>query len=165
MPGYLQVLAPGVAARVVEVARAVWSAAHWERYGYRDPATMGLRTIEHLRYGGGGRLGSHLDSESEITVLVALSDPNDYDGGEYVLYTPDETRELQRIKLDRHSALVFRSSEVMHGVSPISGGVREMLAVELWNEDDVPFNALRPTIRSFHEEFLHDADDTDQEDL
>ena len=165
MAGYLQALVPGVAAQVVELARFAWSAANWKEYGYVDPAYMGLRTIEHLRYNGGGRLGAHHDAESEITVLVALSDPDDYDGGEYILYGPDESSELQRIRLDRHSALVFLSSEALHGVSPITSGVREMLAVELWSEDDVPYDGMRPGIETFHERWLNDAYGTDQEDL
>jgi predicted 2-oxoglutarate/Fe(II)-dependent dioxygenase YbiX len=165
MAGYLQVLAPGVAAQAVEVARLAWLEAKWNDYDYADPAHMGLRTIEHLQYNGGGQLGAHRDSESAITVVVALSDPDDYDGGEYVLYTPNESSELQRIKLDRLSALVFLSSEVLHGVAPITGGVREMLAVELWNEDDVPYDGRRPNVQSFHEQWLNDASDTDQEDL
>jgi predicted 2-oxoglutarate/Fe(II)-dependent dioxygenase YbiX len=134
------------------------SAAGWGDE-HSDPGTLGVRTNEHLRYSAGGMVGKHTDDESVYTIVVALSDPADYDGGEYVLYddqVPDPPRE-HRVKLRRLSALVFLSSLTLHGVSPITRGSREVFAAELWEEDDVPTDWMRPNVRDFREGVLGQA--------
>ena len=82
---------------------------------------------------------------SDYTVLVALADPNDYDGGEFTLF-PDgvETPTTKiSIKPKRLSAIVFLS-EFTHGVESCTPG-RKMLTNELWRYDDTPVFVNRPT--------------------
>jgi hypothetical protein len=156
MPGYLQMLVPGVAAQVLDVAKLAWTEAGWDDDSYGaerpDPASLGFRTNEHLLYQKGGVLSAHLDTESMYTVVTALSRPEEYQGGEWVLFD-NYRNELQRIKLGRFSAVVFLSSIAEHGVSAIEGGNREVLAIEMWENADAPFNELRPTIEQFYEAF------------
>lgn len=58
----------------------------------------------------------------KMSMTVALSNPEDYDGGEF--YLPDLKKEF---KLKKGSAIVFRSS-VLHGVKPVTRGERYVLA-------------------------------------
>lgn len=82
---------------------------------------------------------------SDYTVLVALADPNDYDGGNFTLF-PDgvETPTTKiSIKPKRLSAIVFLS-EFTHGVESCTPG-RKMMTNELWRYDDTPVFVNRPT--------------------
>ena len=115
---------------------------------------------------------------SDYTVLVALADPNDYDGGEFTLF-PDgvETPTTKiSIKPKRLSAIVFLS-EFTHGVESCTPG-RKMLTNELWRYDDTPVFVNRPTPASHvfgnpnsafafdedHYPHPHDGDDYGDED-
>ena len=115
---------------------------------------------------------------SDYTVLVALADPNDYDGGNFTLF-PDgvETPTTKiSIKPKRLSAIVFLS-EFTHGVESCTPG-RKMLTNELWRYDDTPVFVNRPTPASHvfgnpnsafafdedHYPHPHDGDDYGDED-
>lgn len=137
---FMQLFAPGVAAHITKVAHLAWVAAGWDRE-YPDPRMLGLRTAEHLRYEGGGKLGSHTDADSFFTVLVFLTDPQDYKGGEFIL---EHGGEVAVLKGPRLSALVFLS-ETSHLVTPITGGGRETFATEFWRFDDVVLGHTRPS--------------------
>jgi hypothetical protein len=172
MASYLQALVPGVGARVVELARLAWREAGWQAAAaagddetFPDPGTLGFRTNEHLYYEEKGVLSPHYDDDSVYTVVVALSSPDEYDGGEWILFDHEESKiELNRVKLSRLSAVVFLSSDALHGVAPVTRGTREVLVVELWEEDDTPFDGTNPDIRSFRRDFLHKGVDADPED-
>jgi len=170
---FLQLFTPGVAQRVATLAHFAWAEAEWEELEledteeFDDPRTLGIRTSEYLEYSGGGSLGVHTDVESVYTVLVALSDPESYKGGEYFLelnekdgehkeekddpksggqnygaYKESSGRKRIDVKPARLSALVF-PSELLHGVKPIASGTRNTFATEFWVHDDLPFGELR----------------------
>jgi hypothetical protein len=135
MAGSLQVFAPGVAARITQLALMAWEEAGWnkQRFGRMpDPRTTGIRTSEHLYYQNASRLNLHTDSGSNYTVLLALTDPDDYDGGEFRLLN-----KYAKFKPDKLTALVFRSA-INHGVESITSGIRETFATELWSFHDAP---------------------------
>jgi hypothetical protein len=90
----LQLFLPQVAATVQRTAELAFDHAKWQHTtvnNYPPPGTLGLRTTEYLSYRDFKSLGEHDDSESIYTVLFALTDPNDYQGGE--LYFTDSSRE------------------------------------------------------------------------
>ena len=141
---------------------------------FDDPRTLGIRTSEYLEYRAGGNLGVHDDNESIYTVLISLSDPESYEGGEYFLELDDEDTDKKRIsvKPSRLSALVF-VSEVLHGVKPILSGERISFATEFWIHDDLPFGELRPGHARWEELMIkfhgdewtsEDEDDEDEEE-
>jgi 2OG-Fe(II) oxygenase superfamily len=168
MAGYLQMLAPGISAHVVNLVRMARVAAKWDQapmLQFPDPGELGVRTNEHLQYTAGGFVGLHTDDESVYTIVVALSEPDAYEGGEYVLYDADDPTKETLVKLPRLSALVFLSSLTSHGVAPVTSGLREMFAAEFWEEDDVPHTALRPNIQEYHEQVLGEVFDEAQGDL
>jgi len=167
----LQMFLPGIASQIYNLAYLAQEEANWtepgfEENGEENPLTaydprapdfraLGLRTSEYLSYEGDGQLGLHADSESIYTVLIALSDPEDYDGGEFEIYwdklmDPNEKRSLKPEKL---SALVFLSEE-LHGVTHIVSGTRKTFANELWMFPDPTYEMLRPHPREFLEEYV-----------
>jgi hypothetical protein len=152
MAGTLQLFAPGVAAQISTIAKVAWQAGGWVEESFDsipDPRTMGIRTTEHLSYETTSKLGVHCDCGSNITVVVSLSDPNEYQGGQFRL----ESNKVQ-FKPNKLTALVFRS-EILHGVDPILSGKRETFATEFWPTTDSPLGKIaRP-----------DLSDVEQEDL
>jgi len=126
-----------------------------------DPLSeCGIRTTEHLSYDKWGVLGYHEDGGSEYTVLAALSDPDDYEGGMFSICPlsrndPDMWEELEgkfagpncldkvSIKPKKNSAIVFLS-KVNHGVEDILTPGRVTFANELWRYGHVPAMSLRP---------------------
>ena len=167
----LQMFLPGIASQIYNLAYLAKEEANWpepgfEENGEEDPLTaydpraagfdaMGLRTSEYLSYEGDGQLGEHVDSGSMYTVLVALSDPEDYGGGEFEIYWDkgEDPNEKQSFKPEKLSALVFLSEEV-HGVTHIVGGNRKTFANELWMFPDPTYRMLRPHPREFLEEYV-----------
>ncbi len=142
LAGFLQLYAPGVAAQVTNLARLGREAGHWKEVqsSVPDPGTLGIRTTEHLSYGYPSKLGIHLDDGSTYTVLVSLSNPEDYQGGEFMV-------EFAEYKPEKLTALVFRSAVTNHAVNEVKSGKRETLTTELWESIDVPtgFSVPRPT--------------------
>jgi len=190
LAGFMQLLAPGVASSIQKAAGLVWKEAKWEhdetndfvpvdvwddndeetttdtsKYSTKirpDPVVdCGIRTTEHLSYDKWKGLGQHVDSDSDYTVLVALSDPDDYQGGgfslcpenyldlwretvdEAALGGPDCLRKIT-VKPNRLSAIVFLSN-FMHGVEDIKTSGRVTFANELWRYGNVPAMGMRPS--------------------
>ena len=192
LTGFLQILAPGVAHSVQTAAKLVWEKAQWglddrplppidahysedgrlqSNYSSKwwpDPVSeCGIRTTEHLSYDRWQGLGFHEDGGSDYTVLVALSDPSDYQGGAFSLcpeyqnnpehHDPDDASNHQgrsgcpdmiSVKPNKRSAIVFLS-EFSHGVECIESPGRVMFANELWRYGDVPATQYRPEAHDF----------------
>jgi hypothetical protein len=220
LAGFLQILLPGIAYQIHQIAYLVWNETRWgdrdsdgndddeimefvpintellsveesekssesseqlsksqqqqQQYDNKnkvytkkwwpDPRHMGIRTTEHLSYDKWGGLGYHEDSDSDYTVLVAMSNPNDYKGGEFTLFTDDIKNKNKNknhnnnsntpkipnrnnqisFKPNRLSAVVFLS-EYEHGVESITTSGRVTFANELWRYDDSPTFLQRPS--------------------
>jgi len=207
LAGFMQLLAPGVASSIQKAAGLVWKEAEWEddetndfvpvdvwdddeetttgtsEYSSKirpDPVVdCGIRTTEHLSYDKWKGLGYHVDAESDYTVLVALSDPDDYEGGEFSLCPedcsslwwesgdeaaiggPDCPRKIT-VKPNRLSAIIFLSN-CIHGVEDIKTPGRVTFANELWRYGDVPAMEMRPGPNQ-HVWGTDDDDDYDDDD-
>jgi hypothetical protein len=85
MAGHLQILVPGVRARLVDFVRMARSKAGWDKEQL-DPRTLGVKSNEQLQYMMGGTAGMQTDDESVNTIVVAVSDPYKYGGGKFALY-------------------------------------------------------------------------------
>jgi hypothetical protein len=147
----LQAFLPTVAAKVVDTARLAWKVAGWKDLDYPDPRSLGIRTSEHLSYNGWRSLEAHKDVGSVYTTMVALVEPQTYDGGEF--FVNNLYFEPTDIKPDRLSAVVFLS-DTTHGVRPITKGTRETFVTELWENDDSPLGLNRPTPERWEEYIL-----------
>lgn len=93
---------------------------------------LNVRCAELHTYvvGGGLRDPGHRDNGSVLTMSVLLSDPRDFDGGQFVTYMDGFPVYHEMAKGD---ALLFRS-EKLHNVSTVTRGMRQSLVVELWRQ-------------------------------
>ncbi|KAG7355155.1 hypothetical protein IV203_004511 [Nitzschia inconspicua] len=165
--GFLQSLTPGVAAKIRQAGHVAWTHAQWGEFvpplhtvhpdGYKDPLEAGIRTSDHISYEGWEALGPHKDSDSLYTVLVMLSNPDDYDGGEFHMQVDrsgDQSEQQRRLdeshpplilKLKKYDGVVFLADENTHQVLSIGGGDRKTVATEFWGHRDCPFGIKRPS--------------------
>jgi hypothetical protein len=155
-PLLLPMLLPEIAGLIQEIGELAYDHGNWNTTSQSDNSdnnsenhhhlqmppigSCGLRTSEFLDYGQFKSLGTHIDADSLYTVIFALSDPADYQGGEY--YIEDSTGVQYLIRPQQFSALVFLSDQG-HGVKDITGGVRQMFTNEYWAFDDPPFPLRR----------------------
>lgn len=92
-----------------------------------------LDSIQYTEYyADGGHYGWHTDigpgsiNHRKISITIQLSNDNDYEGGDFELWTGGEFRTTPRAK---GSAILFPSF-TMHRVTPITKGIRRSLV--LW---------------------------------
>lgn len=121
--------------------------------GFPTPTRLGLRTAEYLEYHTTGRLGQHADAESVFTISIAMTDPEDYQGGEFQLQS-----DAVRFKVPRLSAVVF-FSEAIHGITPITAGERRVFVTELWDYDSVPMGSSRPSVEQFLQRYGQESEE------
>lgn len=92
---------------------------------------------EHLQYtvyrDNGGRYDWHIDrgninlSPRKLSLVLQLSDPSEYEGGDLEIFTASEP-----IKIEKRKGLVTAfPSFVLHRVTPVTSGVRRSLVVWL----------------------------------
>jgi hypothetical protein len=134
----LQLFLPEIASTVQRTAELAYEyeRTNWKDHSLTPPGECGLRTSEYLDYRRFKTLGEHDDRGSIYTVLYALSDPSEYEGGQYFILDSDDTKHFFKPK--QYSALVFLS-EKTHGVSEIESGHRRMFTNEYWILDDPPW--------------------------
>jgi hypothetical protein len=129
LTGMVQLYLPGVASSSF---RAVTAAHHYAEWDVPKPNLLGMRCAEYLSYHKKGRLGTHDDSGSLMTLSVALSNPDDYEGGYFHLERKDAL-----FKVPRLSGIVFLAKSV-HGITEIFDGERKVFVTEIWDNDDLP---------------------------
>ena len=166
----LQKYCPSIIEKVVTVANLAYDAASWDRLAYPSPFTLGIRTSEHLSYQNNGQweyLQPHKDIGSIYTIMIALVDPTEYEGGEfYVIPDSQQSPNVLSSSIDISPSLCQATvflSETLHGVRPIlgpvggkgndKGGGRITFVTELWEYDDSPLFMCRPTIEEWNDKF------------
>ena len=108
----------------------------------QPPSKVGMRASEHLTYSDFPSLAEHHDGAATMyTMNFAFSAPDDYEGGEYFIYTDKDNDEKKIIKPPKYGAMVFLGGRYLHGVQEITGGHREMFSTEMWNYPDTPFGS------------------------
>lgn len=92
-----------------------------------------LKKIQYSVYhGDGGHYDWHMDlgggiaAERKISIVVQLSDPEAYDGGEFEIFVQKDVIEFPKVK----GSVVLFPSYYMHRVAPVTGGERKSLV--LW---------------------------------
>ncbi len=152
---YFTSLLPELISHIINVAQYSAEISGWRPH----PRHLGVRCVEHLSYGEGGELLMHQDTNSIITITIMLSDPDSFVGGDFVIETKktqnaevrydgyvENSQDFQnqyRIRTPRFGGMIF-DSNAEHSVSPISKGVREVMAIELWAYGDTGPYDLRP---------------------
>ena len=93
---------------------------------------LNTRVIEYHRQtapGPGINDPKHYDMDSVVTIDIALSKPEEFEGGEFG--TLESTGQLRHHKFSRGDAVAFISHK-FHCVSKVETGIRRVLVVELW---------------------------------
>ncbi|OED45987.1 hypothetical protein AB832_01080 [Flavobacteriaceae bacterium (ex Bugula neritina AB1)] len=92
-----------------------------------------LKKIQYSVYhGDGGHYDWHMDlgggiaAERKISIVVQLSSPEEYDGGEFEIFVQKDVIEFPK----KQGSVVLFPSYYMHRVSPVTGGERKSLV--LW---------------------------------
>lgn len=92
----------------------------------------GMNTLQYTIYGGeGGKYGPHVDYPGanilhprKISISIQLSDEDDYEGGDLLLYPANlNPKKCSRKKGDA----VFFNSQMIHEVTPVTSGQRSSL--------------------------------------
>ena len=91
--------------------------------------------LQFLHYKGkGSGYVWHCDNGAEendygvrkLTVILGLSDPNDYEGGELQVIMPGTSRQVNRLKLNLGECVIFPSTS-LHRVTPLKSGERSVI--------------------------------------
>lgn len=92
-----------------------------------------LDSIQYTEYNeGGGHYDWHLDigpypiNHRKVSITVQLSDPSEYEGGEFEMWTGGEFKTLPKIK----GCCVLFPSNLLHRITPVTKGIRKSLV--LW---------------------------------
>lgn len=102
--------------------------ARYNQFGYKFNVSGMYSDLQLLEYGEGDHYGWHMDIGSgeaalrKISVVIQLTDPGDYEGGDLILNTGTEFT----VPKDRGHIVVF-PSYVLHQVTPVTKGTRYTL--------------------------------------
>lgn len=110
----------------------------------RLPGKLSVRVVESLTYYGDdawrsegaapGSLGWHQDDGAFVSMVVMLSEPEEYEGGAFQLQ--DLEGHIHTVQgLHKGEAIVWRSWR-RHRVTPVLKGKRHVLVMEFWDEDE-----------------------------
>lgn len=103
-----------------------------EFIGTDTESMMQVRCIELHHYAPGGGLVTpgHRDYNSDLTISVLLSDPDEVSGGDFVTYSHIDGSPVAH-KMGKGDAILFDSHK-LHNIATVTGGLRKSLVVELW---------------------------------
>jgi predicted 2-oxoglutarate/Fe(II)-dependent dioxygenase YbiX len=99
-------------------------------------AISGVSQIDLLRYHEGGHYDFHFDSTSDhfpgdrkISCIAQLSDPNDYEGGDFQ-FMNDNAGENEILTRRGKGSVILFDSRMVHTISPVTSGKR--MSVIAW---------------------------------
>ncbi len=87
-------------------------------------------------YEGGGHYGWHIDigpgsiNHRKISCTIQLSNPDEYEGGDFEIWTGGDFRTIER----KQGCAILFPSFLMHRVTPVTKGIRRSLV--LWMGGD-----------------------------
>eukprot|EP00931_Biecheleriopsis_adriatica_P012159 TRINITY_DN11326_c0_g1_i2.p1 TRINITY_DN11326_c0_g1~~TRINITY_DN11326_c0_g1_i2.p1 ORF type:complete len:224 (-),score=45.19 TRINITY_DN11326_c0_g1_i2:64-735(-) len=125
---------PALYDRLLDFSRAL-DAELWE--GIEDGVQL-YPEIEYIVYdvkelGEPGNIEPHTDNFSQVSVVVLLSDPRDFEGG-INFFEPGVDEEDDRcVRLGLGDAVFFYGDKCEHWISPVTAGRRTILQMELSN--------------------------------
>lgn len=101
----------------------------------RATTPVNTRCVEYHTVDAGGSLPypTHYDHGSLLTLDILLTDPDEFDGGEFSTLEADGT--MLKHEWRAGDALVFQSHK-FHCVSPVTAGRRNVLITELWEGEE-----------------------------
>ena len=125
---------PQLRDRLVALAHEVDTSHEWQVLTCATapvvPRCVELHAVER---GGSLPYPEHYDSGSLVTIDVMLSDPSEFEGGEFSTLEADG--KMAHHSFEKGDALVFVSHKY-HCVSPVTSGTRHVLVCELWEGEE-----------------------------
>jgi len=107
---------------------AVWRKLAQSRKVYPEAEYI----VYDARKGKPGEIEPHVDNHSAVTIVILLSDPSDFSGGVNCFAPVDDRGSPSRqLALKRGDAVIFRGEKLQHWITPVTGGVRVILQIEL----------------------------------
>ena len=103
--------------------------------------TFSIDPIQYTVYNSGnyGKYDWHIDgmnNDRKLSIVIQLTDPNEYEGGDLELYFPHpKSPEIFRVPKERGKVIVF-PSYLYHRVTPVTKGIRKSL---VWWVGGAPF--------------------------
>ncbi len=101
-----------------------------------DLNTFDIRdcNISLTKYYEGRWLDLHLDTTSQLTTVIVLSD--EFSDGRFILSeTKNDIDNCDKFELKIGQSITFDGSKVFHGVMPVNSGVRYALNIWMTNTD------------------------------
>jgi hypothetical protein len=138
-PDYtLQSQAPSIVGKILHFAQQAWSEGDWSGPGgplediHGDGVKgLSIRVIELWEYSVGGGLTDpyHYDTDSIITIVTLISDPEDFEGGNFRTFEVGDSHKTYDTGKGESVAFV---SHKYHNITNLVRGCRKSLVMELW---------------------------------
>uniref|UniRef100_A0A7S3B9U9 Fe2OG dioxygenase domain-containing protein n=1 Tax=Haptolina ericina TaxID=156174 RepID=A0A7S3B9U9_9EUKA len=120
---------PDLHAKLLSLAIRAHDHSSWRLI---NESQLTVRTIELLDYVlAADSLGWHVDEQSAVTMLVMLSSPTDFEGGQLEHEVRGQLDPVAA-KMELGDITVYRSHQA-HRVTPLTAGRRRVMAIELWH--------------------------------
>lgn len=144
----LQTEQPAIVGKILQFAEQAWREGDWSGPGgplehlagvnETDDGTsdtflrgLSIRVIELWEYEVGGGLTDayHYDTDSIVTIVVLLSNRDDFDGGDFRTFEAGEIHKTYALQQGEAVAFV---SHKYHNITELTRGCRRSLVMELW---------------------------------
>eukprot|EP00746_Dinoflagellata_sp_MGD_P039108 gnl/MRDRNA2_/MRDRNA2_19427_c0_seq2.p1 gnl/MRDRNA2_/MRDRNA2_19427_c0~~gnl/MRDRNA2_/MRDRNA2_19427_c0_seq2.p1 ORF type:complete len:304 (-),score=58.08 gnl/MRDRNA2_/MRDRNA2_19427_c0_seq2:187-1098(-) len=126
--------APVLYKRICRVMRWADSVV-WKKMGKLKKEVV-YPEIEYIVYdarnGMNGTIEPHIDNESAVSVVILLTDINEFEGGLNV-FAPSEYKSNAKnrsLQLQKGDAVLFRGEKLSHWITPVTSGIRVILQAE-----------------------------------
>jgi len=117
------------------IMRTAWGldGALWEAIPLGSTLEPELEYIVYdvAELGRPGTIEPHADNESMVTMIVMLAERADYEGGVSCFQGASEGGEHRSVELFSGDAVFFHGNECFHWITPVTGGRRVVLQMEL----------------------------------
>ena len=100
---------------------------HIYNYNMLEP-----RVIEYIIYNEMGNINWHYDEDSEITMVIMISNHQMYDGGDTQMRYNDDKSLIEQFGLKWGDVVIF-DSYTFHQILPVLKGNRHVMVIEFWN--------------------------------
>lgn len=102
----------------------------WDRHIY-NYNLLESRVIEYIVYDAMGNINWHYDEDSEITMVIMISNHGMYEGGDTQMRYEDDGI-IEQFGLKWGDVVIF-DSYTFHQILPVLNGHRHVMVIEFWN--------------------------------
>ena len=145
LSGILEDFAPSLYHKIVKSSDMAVRLNKWIKLDVR-PSLLGVRCIEIISYDASTKptpgLGGHTDTGSVYTMIAMLSNETDFVGGRLMVGNRGDFFDL-----GFGNAVLFHS-EILHAVTPVIQGKRNVFSIEFWKEPTASWGSMRPIPQS-----------------